>query len=99
MNNWEENENLRCDFIEITGLKLWSEQGDQDAGFTEEYVFWLEERIIWKNVFEETPPKNVELLAKSPEGVIHLCSWRETHSIFTVQNKNESSFNWQWKHI
>lgn len=46
MSNWEENEYLRCDFIETTKLNLWSEDGDNDARFSEEYVFWLEELII-----------------------------------------------------
>ncbi len=49
--NWEENENLRQDFIDKTKLKLWSE-GRDDAGFSEEYVFWLEERLLESNYGE-----------------------------------------------
>lgn len=46
MSNWEENETLRQNFKDQTKLKLWAEKGDNDAGFSEEYVFWLEAIIL-----------------------------------------------------
>jgi hypothetical protein len=68
-------------------------------------LFWLDgakwqtEQNSWKSVSEETPPSNIELLVQSPEGVIHMASWREAYSIFTCQVKSESSFDWKWKTI
>lgn len=53
----------------------------------------------WKYVSEETPPKEVELLAKCPEGIIHICSWREGYRVFTCQCKKEDSSDWQWIQI
>lgn len=46
MSNWEENEILRQNFIDVTKNKLWSESVDNDANFSEEYVFWLEEIVL-----------------------------------------------------
>ena len=60
---------------------------------------WQQEQDRWKTVFEETPPIHVELLVKSPEGIIHLASWRESYNIFTCQHKSESSSDWKWKTI
>ena len=58
-----------------------------------------EERYAWKSVSESTPPSDIELLVKSPEGIVHLAHWREGYNIFTCQAKHESSFNWMWKAI
>ena len=51
----------------------------------------------WVYVNEETPPNDVELLAKAPDGTIHLTSWRPAYDIFCCQCKSESAFEWQWK--
>jgi hypothetical protein len=51
------------------------------------------------SVSEQEPPHNTELLAKSPTGVVHLCSWRPAYNIFTCQAKRESSWDWCWKLI
>lgn len=48
-------------------------------------------------VNEQEPPKDIELLVKSPDGVFHLASWRWAYSIFDCQSKSENSYNWQWK--
>jgi hypothetical protein len=53
----------------------------------------------WKLVSEETPPTSVELLVKSPNGIIYLSSWRESYQIFSCQEKSEASLNWKWKTI
>lgn len=50
-------------------------------------------------VSDETPPKNIEILAKSPSGTIHLTSWRDAYDIFCCQCKRESTYGWSWKHI
>jgi len=50
-------------------------------------------------VGEQEPPHNIELLAKSPTGTIHLCHWRPAYNIFTCQAKSESSWDWSWKLI
>jgi len=60
---------------------------------------WQQEQDRWKTVYEETPPIHVELLVKSPEGIVHLASWRESYNIFTCQAKSESSLDWKWKTI
>lgn len=60
---------------------------------------WQQEQDSWKTVSEKTPPSNVELLVKSPEGTVHLSSWREYYNIFSCQSKSESSVNWKWKII
>ena len=51
----------------------------------------------WLYVNEETPPNDIELLAKAPDGTIYLTSWRPAYDIFCCQCKSESAFNWQWK--
>ena len=51
----------------------------------------------WVYVNEETPPNDIELLAKAPDGTIHLTSWRYAYDIFCCQCKSESAFDWQWK--
>ncbi len=50
-NNWEENENIRKIFIDETKYNLWAESKN-DCGFSEEYVFWLEERLLESNYGE-----------------------------------------------
>lgn len=52
--NWEENENIREMFTTKTKNKLWSEADDNDANFSEEYVFWLEERLLESSFGEES---------------------------------------------
>jgi hypothetical protein len=51
------------------------------------------------SVVRQEPPHNIELLAKSPTGTVHLTSWRPAYNIFTCQAKSESSWNWSWKLI
>lgn len=53
----------------------------------------------WLYVNEQTPPIDIEILAKAPDGTIHLTSWRSAYDIFSCQCKNEDSSNWQWKFI
>lgn len=53
----------------------------------------------WVSVSEQEPPLNIELLIKSPNGLIHLASWRKAYNIFTCQNKDESSYDWKWMEI
>ncbi len=54
---------------------------------------------IFTKVYEQEPPHQVELLVKSPDGLIHLANWRPAYNIFTCQAKGESSFDWSWKLI
>jgi len=65
----------------------------------EEIIRLVEERIGFISVCEQEPPHETELLAKSPTGVVHLCSWRPAYNIFTCQAKSESSWDWSWKLI
>lgn len=53
----------------------------------------------WISVSEQIPPKNIELLVKAPDSLIHLSIWRESYNIFTCQNKDESSYDWQYMKI
>lgn len=52
--NWEENDNIREIFTTETKDKLWSYKGDNDANFSEDYVFWLEEKLIESSFGEES---------------------------------------------
>ena len=64
--------------------------------------FNLAEKLFkpkWISVSEQTPPSNIELLVKSPDGIVHLANWRESYNIFTCQNKDESSYDWQYTKI
>jgi|688.fasta_scaffold171071_5 hypothetical protein len=72
---------------------------DAYAKGVQDGVKWQQEQDKWKEAFEETPPIHIELLVKSPTGVIHLASWRESYNIFTCQAKTESSLDWKWKTI
>jgi hypothetical protein len=66
-------------------------------------VIWLKEQLELNDNFirvsEKTPPENIELLAKSPTGDIHLTSWRSSYNIFGCQEKTASSYDWSWKTI
>jgi hypothetical protein len=79
--------------------EVWADIGEV---FREKFIEgakWQQEQDSWKLVSEETPPIHVELLVKSPEGIVHLSSWRESYNIFSCQAKSESSFDWKWKTI
>ena len=79
-------------------LADWEDKDMYKKGFVEG-AKWQAEQNSWKSVSEETPPTSVELLVKSPEGIVHLSSWRESYNIFSCQAKSESSFDWKWKTI
>jgi len=51
----------------------------------------------WVNVNKEKPPNDINLLVKTPSGIMYLTRWRPAYNIFTCQSKGESTFNWQWK--
>jgi len=53
----------------------------------------------WLKVDDEMPPSSDDLLAKSPEGIIHLTNWRPAYNIFCCQNKYESTIGWTWRPI
>ena len=50
-------------------------------------------------VHEQEPPKDLQVLSKSPDGIIRMSSWRRAYNIFDCQAKSESSYNWQWKFL
>ena len=79
-------------------LADWEDKDMYKKGFVEG-AKWQSEQNSWKSVSEETPPTSVELLVKSPEGIVHLSSWRESYNIFSCQTKSESSSEWKWKTI
>jgi len=84
-------------------------QGGDGLGITNGYVYRavldavveaLNTPVVngsWVYVNQETPPTDIELLAKAPDGTIHLTSWRPAYDIFCCQCKSESAFDWQWK--
>ena len=53
----------------------------------------------WVCVSDLEPPKNEDVLVKSPDGKINLASWRSAYNIFTCQSKGESTIGWKWKKI
>ena len=60
---------------------------------------WQAERDRWKTVAEETPPTQVELLVKNPEGFVSISYFRKSYGIFDCQEKYADSFDWEWKLI
>jgi hypothetical protein len=53
----------------------------------------------WVCPMDNEPPLNTEVLAKDPNGNIHLTAWRESYSIFSCQGKREDVYGWVWKNI
>lgn len=53
----------------------------------------------WVCPMENEPPLNTEILAKDPNGNIHLTTWRESYGIFSCQGKSEGVYGWFWKNI
>jgi hypothetical protein len=92
---------MKQETLEEVAKRIYGSEPSKDVEY---YAFiagakWQQEQDRWKTVYEETPPIHVALLVKSPEGIIHLSSWRESYNIFSCQAKSESSFNWKWKTI
>ena len=86
------------EFIEREGYPEGHTQDIWETG-VRDGIAWQAEQNSWKSVSEETPPSNIELLVQSPEGIVHISSWRESYNIFSCQAKSESSFDWKWKTI
>lgn len=60
----------------------------------------LQENLnYFRYVKREIPPINTDLLVVSPDGDYYIASWRPSYSIFTCQEKSESSLDWQWKFL
>lgn len=75
-------------------------EGNPLVQMGEEYDLILKkDSNSWKKVHEQEPPTEGYVIAKSPNGVLHLTSWRESYKIFMCQNKQETSFDWSWKNI
>ena len=57
----------------------------------------------WKDATKHTPPSKKELLAKAPDGTIHLTKYLQYGRIidckFECQDKNGNFEGWRWKHI
>lgn len=66
---------------------------------TEDLPNLINRQLDFIFVNEQEPPHQVELLVKSPSGLIHLSSWRPAYGIFSCQGKSESSYDWSWKLI
>ena len=91
--------------MEVKDLGYWKANAEEDYLQVPisvlRYITELE-RVVenkWKSVFEEIPPSNIELLAESPDGLVHLTDWRDGYQIFSCQCKSESSRGWKWKAI
>lgn len=52
---------LRQSFIDETKNKLWAENLDNDCGFSEKYVFWLEQKILITDAFNIRQQINCDL--------------------------------------
>lgn len=66
---------------------------------TKELPNLINKQLDFILVSEQKPPHQIELLVKSPNGIIYLSSWRPAYSIFDCQDKSESSYGWSWKLI
>lgn len=85
--------------VELLAEKFASEGGWQcPVSFIEGYKA-AQHLNRWTRVSEQEPPSGVEVLAKSPEGLIHLINWRPAYKIFACQNKEESAYGWFWKTV
>ena len=73
--------------------------GDMTAEEAKSNLLVLFGMCDWLYVNEKEPPINIELLAKDPNGCVHLTSWRPAYDIFCCQNKTDYSDDWQWKLI
>lgn len=82
------------DFNKSTGLQLPNDIFDHQV--IAEILTYTKR---WIPVSEQEPPSGVEVLAKSPEGLIHLINWRPAYKIFACQNKEESTYGWSWKTV
>lgn len=80
-------------------LKEVFEEAGSKAEFVNGFIAGVEFAQKWTIVEDEIPPSDTLLLVKSPNGEIHLCEWRPLHDIFTVQCKDESAMDWQWRLI
>jgi len=49
----KEQENLREKFIKETKSKLWAEDINEDVGFSDKYVEWLEKQLILFGVSQQ----------------------------------------------
>jgi hypothetical protein len=76
---------------------LLREYGCYDDSFVENVMNLLVSENEWISVYLQYPPENIQVLAKSPSGMVHLCHWRPAYNIFTCQEKRESSDDWSWK--
>ena len=77
---------------------------EQNSAYTNDYNGFLAGfeagQPKWISVNEQTPPKDIQLLIKSPDtGIVYLSYWREYYNIFSCQSKTESSNNWSWMQI
>jgi hypothetical protein len=65
----KEQENLRQEFIDETKAKLWAQDINKDAGFSDKYVEWLEaKQLILSGV-----SKSFYCLDAGIKGSEHLC--------------------------
>ena len=61
----KEQENLRQEFIDETKAKLWAEDINEDVGFSDKYVEWLEAKLTltdvsnWVAIESEEQPERV----------------------------------------
>ena len=53
----------------------------------------------WIEVQEQRPEPYVEVLVKTPTGLVQIASWRAAYLIFSCQVKGESTLGWKWKLI
>lgn len=53
----------------------------------------------WICPMDNEPPLNTEVLAKDPNGNVHLTTWRGNYNIFSCQGKSEGVYDWVWKNI
>lgn len=52
----------------------------------------------WIDAYDEEPSDDIhQVIAKSPNGVYHLTSWRPAYGIFSCMAKTDSIVGWKWR--
>lgn len=88
---------MKNEILEIADKLRKDELSVDDAKSLLFDLFSIDDGFI--NVYDQDPPSDVEILAKSPSGTIHLCHWRPAYGIFTCQDKRDKTIGWMWKKI
>ena len=73
----KEQENLRQKFIDETKAELWAEDINEDVGFSDKYVEWLEQQLLIPLVVDS----EAELCVVNKRSKLLICKNNEQHTV------------------